>query len=443
MMYHLIGAGGAGMSVVGELLLERGEAVTGSDRQDSANLQRLKAAGATVFVGHDAAHVDPAATVVVSTAIKADNPELMVATERGQEIIHRSQALAIAAADKDFVAVAGAHGKTTTSGMLEVALASLGRDPSRAIGGRLAGGASGAHLGTGKMFIAEADESDGSFLNYRPRVALVTNVEPDHLDHYGSKEAFFEAFVEFARRIEFGGLIVCCADSEDALELGERARSEGIRVWTYGRGDGLENHARIEDTGDGARVSFRGKPIDLALSVPGQHNVLNATGALLVGIELGEDPAQMAAALATFHGTGRRFELRGEVASRRVIDDYAHHPTEVRATLETARQQSAAGVRVLFQPHLYSRTQIFATQFAEALALADSVVLTSVYAAREVPEDGAESNVITDQLPGAELVPDRVEAARRIAELSAPGDIIITMGAGDVTELADVVLEAL
>ncbi len=443
MMYHLIGAGGAGMSVVGELLLERGETVTGSDRQDSANLERLKAAGATVYVGHDAANVDPAAIVVLSTAIKADNPELRIATERGQQVIHRSQALAIAAADKDFVAVAGAHGKTTTSGMLAVALSALGRDPSRAIGGRLAGGASGAHLGRGSMFIAEADESDGSFLNYRPRVALVTNVEPDHLDHYGSKEAFFEAFVEFAHRIEFGGLLVACADSDGALELAERARSEGVRAWTYGRGEGLENHAHVEDTDSGARITFRGKPIDLHLAVPGKHNILNATGALLVGVELGEEPEQMAAALATFRGTGRRFELRGEVAGRRVIDDYAHHPTEVRATLETARQQTTAGVRVLFQPHLYSRTQIFAEEFARALALADSVVVTSVYAAREVPSDGAEANVITDQLPGSELVTDRVEAARRIAVLSEPGDIILTMGAGDVTELADVVLEAL
>ncbi|QOR48437.1 UDP-N-acetylmuramate--L-alanine ligase [Trueperella pecoris] len=443
MIYHLIGAGGAGMSVVGQLLLERGHVVVGSDRNDSANLRRLAAAGATVYVGHDARQVDPAATVVVSTAIKETNPEWQVAKERGQDIIHRSQALAIAAADKDFIAVAGAHGKTTTSGMLAVAFDQLGRDPSRAIGGSLAGGASGAHLGSGTMFIAEADESDGSFLNYAPRVALVTNVEPDHLDHYGSVDAFHEAFAKFAGRIEFGGLLICCADSPGALALAHRARDEGIRAWTYGRGKGLENHAAIEDTSTGARIVFNGKPIELELAVPGRHNILNATGALLVGIELGEDPAQMAGALAKFVGTGRRFELRGHAHGRRVIDDYAHHPTEVRATLETARNETEGAVRVLFQPHLYSRTQIFAKEFAQALSLADSVVVTSVYAAREVPEDGSEANVITDLLPGSEYVADRLEAACRIAQLSEPGDIVLTMGAGDVTELADVVVQAL
>ncbi|MEW6876691.1 UDP-N-acetylmuramate--L-alanine ligase [Trueperella pyogenes] len=443
MMYHLIGAGGAGMSVVGELLIERGHHVTGSDRQDSGALQRLRKAGAEVFVGHEAAHVDPCATVVVSTAIKPDNPELAVARKRGQEIIHRSQALALAASGKDFVAVAGAHGKTTTSGMLAVAFSSLGRDPSHAIGGQLAGGTSGAHLGNGSVFIAEADESDGSFLNYAPRVALVTNVEPDHLDHYGSAQAFQQAFVEFARKIEFGGLLICCADSPGALELARRAREEGIRTWTYGRGSGLDNHASVTDTDGGAQILFRGKPIALELSVPGAHNILNATGALLVGIELGEEATDMAQALKRFRGTGRRFELRAEVAGRRLIDDYAHHPTEVRATLTAARKETTAGVRVLFQPHLYSRTQMFAKEFAQALTLADSVVVTSVYAAREVPSDGAEATVITELLPEAEYIADRVRAAQRIAELSMPGDIVLTMGAGDVTELVDVVVQAL
>lgn len=443
MKYHLIGAGGAGMSVVGQLLLEGGHGVSGSDRSNSATLDRLREAGGDMFVGHDGANVPDDAVVVVSTAIKPDNPELAIAHSRGQKVIHRSQALAIAAESKDFVAVAGAHGKTTTSGMLAVAFNELGRDPSRAIGGNLAGGASGGHLGSGSMFIAEADESDGSFLNYSPRVALVTNIEPDHLDHYGSVDAFNNAFDEFARRLEFGGLLVCCADSPGSLELAKRSRENGIRTWTYGRGEGLEHHAKISDVDGGADIMFRGKPIELHLSVPGAHNVLNATGALLVGIELGEDPQEMADALTKFSGTGRRFELRGEKSGRRVIDDYAHHPTEVRATLETARKVTDNGVRVLFQPHLYSRTEIFAQEFADALDLADSVVVTNVYPAREVPEDGRESDAITDLLSKAELVNDRHEAARRIAKLSNPGDIVLTMGAGDITEMADVVLGAL
>lgn len=443
MKYHLIGAGGAGMSVVGQLLLEGDHDVSGSDRSNSKNLARLRDAGAQIFVGHDAGNVPDGAVVVISTAITGKNPELAIANSRGQRVIHRSEALAIAAESKDFVAVAGAHGKTTTSGMLAVAFHELGRDPSRAIGGNLAGGASGGHLGSGSMFIAEADESDGSFLNYAPRVALVTNIEPDHLDHYGSEAAFHEAFDEFARRIEFGGLLICCADSPGAFELAKRSRDAGIRTWTYGHGEGLEHHAKVQDVDGGADLQFRGKPIDLRLGVPGAHNVLNATGALLVGVELGEDPQDMADALSHFQGTGRRFELRGEKAGRRVIDDYAHHPTEVRATLDTARNLTDGGVRVIFQPHLYSRTEIFAQEFADALALADSVVVTSVFPAREEPADGRESDAITNLLPGAELVADRHEAARRIAELSKPGDIVLTMGAGDITEMADVVLGAL
>ncbi|MFP7695988.1 UDP-N-acetylmuramate--L-alanine ligase [Trueperella sp. LYQ143] len=441
MIYHLIGAGGAGMSVVGQLLCARGEHVSGSDRSHSANLDRLRAAGATVYVGHQGEHVPDDAVIVVSSAIREDNPELVRARELGLEVIHRSQALARAACDRDFVAVAGAHGKTSTSAMLSVALESLGRDPSRAIGGNLAGGLSGAHLGSGPVFIAEADESDGSFLNYTPRIAIVTNVEPDHLDHYGSQEAFEQAFVDFAHRIEFGGLLICCADSPGAWALAQQARAAGIRTWTYGVGAGLEHHASIEILDPSrARVTFRGVPAELHLSVPGNHNLLNATAALLAGVELGEELHQMAQALAAFRGTGRRFEQRAEVAGRRIIDDYAHHPTEVRATLITAREQVAATggrVCVLFQPHLYSRTQIFAQEFAQALALADEVVVTSVYAAREEPSAGAEADVITAHLPGAHYVPDRYEAAARIAQLSQSGDIILTMGAGDVTELAD------
>lgn len=452
MKYHLIGAGGAGMSVVGQLLVESGHEVTGSDRADGKNLRLLEQAGATVFVGHDAAQVPPDAVVVVSSAIKDANPELQVARERGQEVIHRSQALALAAASKQFVAVAGAHGKSSTSAMLAVALEKLGRDPSRAIGANLAAGASGAHLGKGDVFVAEADESDGSFLNYSPRIAIVTNIEADHLDHYGTVEAFEHAFYEFAKRIEFGGLLICCADSPAALELARKARESGIRTWTYGRGEGLEHHGRLE----GNTVYFRGKPIELRLAVPGAHNQLNAAGALLSGIELGEDPQRMADALGQFTGTGRRFELRGQAGGRTVVDDYAHHPTEVRATLRTARavvegreqlrgfEASAGGrVIVLFQPHLYSRTQIFAQEFADALQLADVVVLTSVYPAREVPADGAEANVIAERLPGAHFVPDAQEAAREIARLSRPGDLILTMGAGDVTQLGPVILSEL
>lgn len=445
MKFHLIGIGGAGMSVVGELLLAQGVQVSGSDRSESDNTRTLEAAGARVFIGHDAANVDPDAVLVVSSAIKDSNPELAVARSRGQQVLHRSQALALAAGDRDFIAVAGAHGKTTTSGMLASALAELGCDPSRAVGSTLAGGEPGGYLGTGSMLVAEADESDGSFLNYSPRVAIVTNVEPDHLDHYGTQEAFEEAFAEFARKIVPGGLLVACADNDGSSRLAQAAQMDGIRVVTYGRAQGAENHVKVIDieTPDGMAsgvFEYAGKSFPVSLAVAGAHNLLNAAAAWAAGIELGIEPGAMAQALGAFHGTGRRFELRGEVNGIRVVDDYAHHPTEVEATLATARTVTDGRVLVLFQPHLYSRTRNFAARFAEALSHADSVVVTAVYAAREVPDDGDEADVIVRHLPSARFVPGMVDAAHVISSQARAGDLILTMGAGSVTTMGNVIL---
>lgn len=452
MKFHLIGVGGAGMSVVAELLLAEGHEVHGSDRAKSANIERLADAGARVFVGHDADNLDPDAIVVVSSAIKESNPELARARQRGQRVIHRSQALALAAGERDFVAVAGAHGKTSTSAMIAVALEELGREPSWAVGSTLQGGASGGHLGSGTVLVAEADESDGSFLNYTPRVALVTNVEPDHLDHYGSRENFEQAFVDFAHTIVPGGLLVACSDNPGSLALAKQAAADGIRVWTYGRqfSDVGENQAQLRDTKntDGratgvVSLASDATQVPLELAVPGAHNLLNATGAWAVGVELGADPAPMARALGTFQGTGRRFELRGVVSDIRVIDDYAHHPTEVAATLETARQVTDGRVIVIFQPHLYSRTQNFAREFAQALGAADLAFVTSVYAAREEPADGVEGNAITDLNAALTYVPDMHDAARAAAHEAQAGDVILTMGAGDVTTLGAEIISIL
>ncbi|MDP9800248.1 UDP-N-acetylmuramate--alanine ligase [Arcanobacterium wilhelmae] len=448
MKFHLIGIGGAGMSVVAELLLAQGAEVSGSDRSESANTRTLQAAGARVFIGHDGANVYPEAVLVVSSAIKDSNPELAVARSRGQRVLHRSQALALAAGDRDFIAVAGAHGKTTTSGMLASALGELGLDPSRAVGSTLAGGEPGGYLGTGSMLVAEADESDGSFLNYSPRVAIVTNVEPDHLDHYGTREAFEEAFAEFARRIVPGGLLVACADNDGSMRLARVAASEGIRVVTYGRGEGLERHVKVSDVDTPGGLAsgvfeFAGESFPVSLHVAGAHNLLNAAAVWSAGVELGVEGAAMARALGAFRGTGRRFELRGEVGGIRVIDDYAHHPTEVEATLATARTVTDGRVLVLFQPHLYSRTRNFASRFAEALSHADTVVVTSVYAAREVPSDGDEADVIVAHLPSARFIPEMTEAAHTIAAEALPGDLVITMGAGSVTKMADVIISDL
>jgi UDP-N-acetylmuramate--alanine ligase len=484
---HLVGIGGAGMSTVAALLRARGLDVSGSDARESATVGALRAAGVRVDVGHDAAHVDDADTLVVSTAIRPTNPELVRARERGIRVLHRSEALAALMADRTAVAVAGAHGKTTTSAMIAVALLHAGLEPSWVIGGTVvpappddqadaaAGGRgddarpvapgglgdvpsgplAGARHGTGDVLVAEADESDGSFLAYRPHVAVVTNIEPDHLDHYGTREEFEEAFVLFAGQVEPGGWLVACADDDGARRLADAARDRGVHVRTYGtapdadvRVGPWQAHPGGEEPGGSVTVTGpEGDTVVLRLAVPGAHNALNAAGAWTAARLLGVPADVAAAGLARFRGTGRRFEERGVVRGVRVVDDYAHHPTEVAALLAAARPVAAGGrVLVLFQPHLYSRTRTFADAFAQALAAADVVVVTDVYAAREDPDPAVTGALLTDRLaaaghPASRFVADRVEAARAVGRLARAGDLVLTVGAGDVTELAPVVLE--
>jgi len=447
---HFIAIGGAGMSVIAELLLAQGYRVSGSDRADSPVLARLAARGAEVHVGHDAAHVahlGPEDLVVVSTAIAPDNVELRAAKDRGIPIRHRSEALALAARGKDFVAVAGSHGKTTTSAMLAVALRTAGQDPSFAIGGRVVALDTGAHLGTGTVFVAEADESDKSFINYDPQVAIVTNIEPDHLDHYGTEAAYTAAFGDFVDKLRPGGLLIANADDDGAAQLARTAAAAGKRVQTYGTGTGA--HVRIEApqlaaTQSGARLVSEIGAVELDLAVPGEHNLANATAAWCAGVELGVDPADMAAALGTFTGTARRFELRGSVGGVRVIDDYAHNPAKVAAAVRTARGAAGGGrVLALFQPHLYTRTRDFAAEFAEALSGADSVWLAPIFPAREEPLPGVTSALIGAHLPQANLARGLDEAARAVARAARPGDVVITIGAGDVTTAAGSILAEL
>lgn len=448
--FHLIGVGGAGMSVVAELLLSRGYEVSGSDQADSPVLQRLSGLGVRTFVGHAAEQVPAGAIVVVSTAVRESNPELALARSTGMPVIHRSEALALAANGMEFIAVAGAHGKTTTSGMLAATFSALGADPSFAVGGTVAGFGTGARLGAGPFFIAEADESDRSFLNYSPRVALVTNVEPDHLDHYGSREAFEAAFVEFAQRIVPQGALIVCADDAGARALGERVVATGRRVWSYGCGAGVAGaqHLAIQDVqilpeGAAFNIFYDANLYPVKLSVTGAHNVLNAAGAFAVAVELGLDPESVALSLNAFTGTGRRFELKAEAAGRRLFDDYAHHPTEVAATLRQARIIAGSGkVTVLFQPHLYSRTVNFQREFAAALSLADQVVLADIYGARENPVPGVTSELIAQHLPTPTFVGNLEAAAVEAAKLTGVGDICLTMGAGDVYKAGDLVVAA-
>ena len=452
---HLVGIGGVGMAGVARILLERGAAVSGTDVKDSAALDALRALGARVQVGHEAANVVDADTVVVTSAVRDTNPELVEARRRGLLVLHRSQALAALMRGRRAVAVAGTAGKTTTTAMLTVALQHCGADPSFAIGGELTETGVTAREGSGDVFVAEADESDGSFLLYRPAVAIVTNVEPDHLDHYGTAEAVARAFDDFADTIAAGGLLVACADDAGSAALAAhvRRRRPEIEVRSYGTSPDAD--VRVVDLdvhGPGARFCFAAGAgtgaVRLDLRVPGAHNALNAVAAWTAGVWLGLDPQCLADGLARFGGTRRRFEIKGEAAGVLVIDDYAHHPTKVAAVLRAVRGVSGRGrVLALFQPHLYSRTRFFAPEFGQALGLADEVVVLDVYGAREDPEPGVGGELVARAVPLPAAVvafePDQAAAVRRLVERAAPGDVVLTLGAGDVTALGPVLLARL
>jgi UDP-N-acetylmuramate--alanine ligase len=449
---HFIGIGGAGMSGIARIMLARGLPVTGSDAKASVSLAALRALGATIHVGHDASQVGAADTVVVSTAIRDTNPELVAARERGIPVIHRAQALASVMAGRQAVAVAGTHGKTTTTSLVTVALQHCGLDPSFAIGGNLNESGANAHNGSGELFVAEADESDGSFLQYSPYAAVVTNVEPDHLDHYGTAEAVTAAFDAFAQRIVPGGFLVTCLDDPGAARLAEVARDLGVDVRTYGESPDADlrvTELMLRGTGSSFVPVARGRRLDrVEVRIPGRHNALNAAAALATGMGLDQPVERLREGLASFTGTRRRFELKGVAAGVRVFDSYAHHPTELAADLSAARDVAEGGrVVVVFQPHLFSRTQFFAEAFGASLGLADEVVVMDVYAAREDPVPGVTGALVASAVP---LPPQHVvyepswsAVAGHLAERAKPGDLVLTCGAGDVTMIGPEVLDRL
>ncbi len=457
---HLVGVGGAGMSGIARILADRGYPVSGSDARDSAVLAGLADRGVRVVVGHDATHLDllpggPTA-VVVSTAVRPDNPEVTAARERGIPVVRRADALAALMSGRRAVCVAGTHGKTSTTSMLTVALQHAGADPSFAIGGELTGSGLGAHHGAGDIFVAEADESDGSFLSFTPHGAVVTNLEPDHLDHHGTAEAYTAVFDQFVDRIEPGGFLVAGADDAGSAALAARVSLR--RVITYGRDPAATvrvsgMRSRAADVAASAEVTLGdGRAVTLELQVPGEHMMLNAAAALTAGVQLGLDPVVLAAGLASYTGVRRRFEFKGAAAGVRIYDDYAHHPTEVAAQLRAARAivappgaPDAGRLVVVFQPHLYSRTRMFAAEFAAALAAADLVVLLDVYAAREDPVPGVTGALIADAVRGADVRyhPDRGSTAEFVAGVLRAGDVVVTMGAGDVTAVGPQLLSIL
>ncbi len=445
---HFIGLGGAGMSGIARIALAQGANVSGSDAKDSTVLSALKTLGAQVFIGHEASNIGGAEILVVSSAIDQANPEIIAAKTKGLTILTRAQALALLMSESKSVAVAGTHGKTTTTSMLTVALQQAGLDPSFAIGGMINRGGTNAHLGSGDIFIAEADESDGSFLAYKPFGAIITNIELDHVDNFPDIEAVNRIFIDFVGSIQPGGFLVAGIDSPGVVNLLAQIKRNDIEIITYGdSADFSISHISLQPTQSHARVTKLGKVLgELSLTIPGNHNIENATAALAVGIKLGAPVAELLSGLNKFSGAKRRFENRGSVNGVTVIDDYGHHPTEVRVTLETAKRFVQSGrVIAIFQPHRYSRTAMFVEEFAEVLAIADRVYLLEIYAASEPPIPGVSSILIANSMASDKVTfePSMIDVVSSAVNEAETGDLIITLGAGDVNLLVPLILQTL
>ena len=455
---HFVGVGGSGMSGIAEVLANLEYVVSGSDEKASATTERLASLGVAVSIGHAAANVGHADVVVTSTAVRTSNPEVVEAHRRGVPVIPRAEMLAELMRMRYAVAVAGAHGKTTTTSMIALALERAGLDPTAVIGGRLRAFGSNARLGKTPLMVAEADESDRSFLKLFPTVAVITNIDYEHLENYGSFDDLQQAFVDFANKVPFYGAVVCCADD---VHLSEAMGRMTRRVTTYG----LSAHADITATdvvygpmSVRAVVQQRTRQADdpaetltplgtLELHVPGQHNLLNALAAVTVGVELDVPFERMAAGLREFRGAERRFDVRGEPRGILVVDDYGHHPTEIAAVIAAARQLNRR-ILVAFQPHRYSRTQALFDAFGPSFAGAAHVVLTDIYAASEDPIAGVTAESLASRMREqlsvpVDVVPTLSDVVPALVRLAQPGDVVITLGAGSIAHVPDALVSAL
>lgn len=453
---HFIGVGGVGMSGIARVAHDQGMQVSGSDIKESRYTKQLREAGITVFIGQKTENIPEGnPVIVISTAILENNPELIEARRRGLEIWHRAQMLAHLGVGLDTLAVAGTHGKTTTSSMLASALDALGADPTFLIGGIVRAYGTNAHSGTGDHYVVEADESDKSFTYLSPKAVLVTNIEADHLDHYKDLDEIYDKFHDFMGLVPEDGVIVACGEEPHVVKI---ARSEGRRMYTYGFSEGCDVRiTSYEPHGIGSRytaVMPDGTQVEGTIKQnPGRHNVLNATGVVTLLWALGFDAAKVAQALSGFAGVRRRFDLVGEVGGVTVVDDYAHHPTEIAATISAAAGLGYKHVHVLFQPHRYSRaplfTQVLHDEFGAAFDKADSVTFMDVYPAGEAPVPGVSGktflNVVLEHEghPQADFVAHRVDVVPHLMDKLQPGDLVITMGAGDVTAMGPQIIDAL
>jgi UDP-N-acetylmuramate--alanine ligase len=449
---HFVGIGGAALSAIARIMALRGIPVTGSDDNDTPFLGGLREIGVTCYLGYDAQHVGDAETLVVTTAAQEDNPEVLEGRRRGLRILPRSAGLWSVMADRRVVAVAGTHGKTTTTSLLVSALVAAGADPTYAVGGVLASTGHNAEVGQGDLFVAEADESDGAFLVYRPHAAVVTNVAADHLDVWGTEERYRAAFEEFAGTVDRDGFLVCCVDEPGARELAGHAEATGLRVVRVG--EAADSDVRATDLAfEGSTSTFTvvrgGERLGtVRLRIPGRHYVTDALAALVAGLELGHPFAGLVEGLEAFAGSGRRMEAKGEAAGVRVYDSYAHHPAEIAADLQAARAVAGEGrLVVAFQPHLVSRTRLLGAAMGRALGAADEVVVLDVYVAREAADPAVTGRLVADAVP---LPPELVafvdgleEAAAELVARARPGDLVLTLGAGTVTSVGPQVLELL
>jgi UDP-N-acetylmuramate--alanine ligase len=449
---HFVGIGGAGLSAIARIMALQGVPVTGSDDQDTPFLPALRELGVPIRRGYAAEHVGDADTLVVTTAAHDDNPEVLEGRSRDLRILPRSAGLKSVMAGHRVVAVAGTHGKTTTTSMLTTALRAAGADPTYAIGGVLAATGRNADAGSSDLFVAEADESDGAFLVYRPDAALVTNVDADHLDVWGSEAAYHAAFADFVGTIDPDGVLVVCADDPGAAALANVARARDVDVLTVGTGDEHDwTITDLEPAGSTSSFVLRGDDRTLprvTLQVPGRHYVLDAAAALVLGLQLIDDSDGLARGLGDFTGTGRRMEAKGQAGGVRVYDSYAHHPAEITGDLEAARALAGDGrLVVAFQPHLVSRTRILGEAMGRALGAADEVVVLDVYVAREAPDPDVTGRLVADAVPlppeHVHYVPDLDDATAELVRHARPGDLVLTLGAGSVTDVGPRVLALL
>jgi len=449
---HLVGIGGSGMCGIAEVLLTLGYEVSGSDLKATEVTERLRKGGAVISIGHAESNVRDAQAVVYSSAVEMDNPELVAARRLGIPIIRRAEMLAELMRMKYGIGISGTHGKTTTTSMTGLVLDAAGLDPTVVIGGRLNSLGTHARLGAGEYMVVEADEAYGSFLFLSPVIAVITNVDDDHLDHYRSIVRLQAAFVEFANKVPFYGTVIACADDPGVRQVLPEIHR---RVVTYGLNPGAILYAeglKLAPGSSSCRVLYDGRELgELKLPVPGRHNVSNALASVAVGLELDVPFETAVRALGAYQGVARRLQLKGEKKGVRVYDDYGHHPTEIRATLEAARQlisRARGRLWVLFQPHRYSRVNLLRESFGGAFESADHAVLTEIYPAGEVPIPGVTAQLILDSVrrhgrPDTKLVPDLDEACSAVVAGVQSGDVVVTMGAGDVNRCGDRILKLL